>query len=64
MTVWIVIQCCCLQREANEVKRVVGDSLFKGACDLYTEPEVSRLATTVAKSQFSGYISQQIKYNR
>ena len=41
MTVWMVIQCCCLQREANEVKRVVGDSLFKGACDLYTEPEVN-----------------------
>ena len=45
-TTWTVIQSCCPQREANEVKRVVGDSLIEEACDLHTE---------VSNHKISGY---------
>ncbi|XP_003385160.1 PREDICTED: uncharacterized protein LOC100636571 isoform X2 [Amphimedon queenslandica] len=34
---WMVIQSCCPQKEANEVKRAIGQSLIEEACDLHTE---------------------------
>lgn len=36
-TTWTVIQSCCPEKEANEVKRVIGHSLVEEACDLHTE---------------------------
>lgn len=37
---WMVIQSCCPQKEANEVKRAVGQSLIEEACDLHTEVSI------------------------
>ena len=36
-TTWDIIQDNCPEREASEVKRVLGQSLVEEACDLYAE---------------------------
>lgn len=36
-TTWKIIQSCCPDKEANEMKRVIGQSLLEEARDLHSE---------------------------